>query len=285
MLIDWFTVFAQALNFLVLVWLLKRYLYKPILHAIDIREQRIDTQVNDATALQLKAQNELDTFTHKNEVFDQQKAQLMQQASESVDREKKRLTTVAEQEAHAAQIKHQQSLVKQANKLKKTLSRKATQEIFAIARKTLEDLAGASLEQQIVTVFIDVMNALDKPAKTVFAKALKTASATQAPIVRSALALSETQRITIRQAIKQTFNVDITLKFETKPALLSGIELSANGQKLVWSIEDYLSELEQKVNNLVLQCEQTQDEKIQDKQPAVSSEASLKKTAATTGKP
>ena len=27
MLIDWFTVGAQALNFLILVWLMKRYLY------------------------------------------------------------------------------------------------------------------------------------------------------------------------------------------------------------------------------------------------------------------
>ena len=41
MLIDWFTVGAQALNFLILVWLLKRFLYKPILDAIDAREKRI----------------------------------------------------------------------------------------------------------------------------------------------------------------------------------------------------------------------------------------------------
>ena len=37
MLIDWFTVGAQALNFIILVWLLKRFLYKPILDAIDAR--------------------------------------------------------------------------------------------------------------------------------------------------------------------------------------------------------------------------------------------------------
>ena len=43
MLIDWFTVGAQALNFLILVWLMKRFLYKPILHAIDAREKRIAT--------------------------------------------------------------------------------------------------------------------------------------------------------------------------------------------------------------------------------------------------
>ena len=41
MLIDWFTVSAQAVNFLILVWLMKRYLYQPILVAIDAREKRI----------------------------------------------------------------------------------------------------------------------------------------------------------------------------------------------------------------------------------------------------
>jgi hypothetical protein len=41
MLIDWFTVGAQIVNFLILVWLLKHFLYKPILNAIDAREKRI----------------------------------------------------------------------------------------------------------------------------------------------------------------------------------------------------------------------------------------------------
>ena len=48
MLIDWFTVGAQALNFLILVWLMKRFLYKPILHAIDEREKRVATELANA---------------------------------------------------------------------------------------------------------------------------------------------------------------------------------------------------------------------------------------------
>ena len=50
MLIDWFTVGAQALNFLLLVWLLKRFLYQPILDAISAREQRTALQLADAAA-------------------------------------------------------------------------------------------------------------------------------------------------------------------------------------------------------------------------------------------
>jgi F-type H+-transporting ATPase subunit b len=50
MLIDWFTVGAQVLNFLILVWLMKRFLYQPILDAIDAREQRIAAELANAAA-------------------------------------------------------------------------------------------------------------------------------------------------------------------------------------------------------------------------------------------
>ena len=65
MLIDWFTVGAQALNFLILVWLMKRFLYKPILHAIDEREKRIAAELADADKKKAEAQKESDEFKHK----------------------------------------------------------------------------------------------------------------------------------------------------------------------------------------------------------------------------
>jgi len=81
MLIDWFTIGAQALNFLILVWLLKRFLYKPILHAVDAREKRIAGELADADAKKAEAQKERDEFQHKNEEFDQQRAALLTKAT------------------------------------------------------------------------------------------------------------------------------------------------------------------------------------------------------------
>ena len=57
MLIDWFTVGAQALNFLVLVWVLKHFLYKPILDAIAAREKGIAAKLADADAKTKEAKN------------------------------------------------------------------------------------------------------------------------------------------------------------------------------------------------------------------------------------
>ena len=73
MLIDWFTAGAQALNFLILVWLLKRFLYRPILDAIDAREKRISADLADADETKAQAQAEREAFRRKNEQFDQER--------------------------------------------------------------------------------------------------------------------------------------------------------------------------------------------------------------------
>ena len=91
MLIDWFTVGAQVVNFLILVWLLKRFLYRPILNAIDVREKRIAAELADAAAKQTGAQKERDEFQHKNEEFDRQRAALLRQATDEAKAERQRL--------------------------------------------------------------------------------------------------------------------------------------------------------------------------------------------------
>src|ERR1700685_4022377 len=97
--IDWFTVIAQLINFLILVYLLKRFLYKPILHAIDEREKGIAAQLAEAEAKKAEAQRERDDFQHKNELFDQERAALLQQAREAAGAERQRLLDEARKDA------------------------------------------------------------------------------------------------------------------------------------------------------------------------------------------
>ena len=110
MLINWFTVFAQAINFLILVWLLKRFLYKPILQAIDEREKRIAAQLADAEAKKADAQKERDDFEHKNQVFDQERAALLKKAMDEASAERQRLLDEARRDADAFRAKRQEAL-------------------------------------------------------------------------------------------------------------------------------------------------------------------------------
>jgi F-type H+-transporting ATPase subunit b len=249
MLIDWFTVGAQALNFLILVWLLKRFLYKPILHAIDAREKRIATELADADATKAEAQKERDAFKHKNAQFDQQHAALLRQATDEAKSERQRLLDEARRAANALSAKREETLRNDAHTLNQAIRRRTQQEVFAIARKALTDLAGTSLEERLGEVFTRRLRDLDGQTKAGLGEALKTAS--DPALVRSAFGLPAEQRAAIQHALNETFSAEIHVRFETVPDLISGIELTTNGQKVAWSIADYLASLEKGVDELL----------------------------------
>jgi F-type H+-transporting ATPase subunit b len=249
MLIDWFTVGAQTLNFLILVWLMKRFLYKPILNAIDAREKRIAAELADADAKKAEAKRERDEFQYKNEEFDQQRAALLSKVTDEAKNERQRLLDEARKAADALSAKRHETLVKDAHNLKLAIGRRMQEEVFAIARKALMDLATTSLEERLGEVFTRRLRTMDGKAKADLADALKTASGPA--LVRSAFELPGQERVAIQKALNETFSADVHVRFETAPDLVSGIELSANGQKVSWSIASYLASMEEDVGDLL----------------------------------
>ncbi len=249
MLIDWFTVGAQAINFLILVWLMKRFLYKPILDAIDARESRIAGELADANAQRVAAQKQSDEFQHKNEEFDQQRDALLSRATDEARIERQRLFAEARSAANDLRTKQQETLRREKQSLTSELTRRTREEVFAIARKTLTDLAGASLEEQMSAVFTRRVRELNGVARDRFASALKASS--ELTVVRSAFDLSAEQRAAIQLAINETLATDTKVRFDTAPTVISGIELTANGYKIGWSIAEYLMSMERSVDELL----------------------------------
>jgi F-type H+-transporting ATPase subunit b len=249
MLIDWFTVAAQALNFLILVWLMKRFLYKPILHAIDAREKLIAKELADADARKAEAQKEHEEFQKKNEGFDQQRAALLTKATDEAKAESERLLDDARKAADALRSKRQESLIHEAQNLNQAISRYVQKEVFAITRKALTDLATTSLEERMGEVFDRRLRELDEKAKSLLGEALKKNS--EPALLRSTFDLPAAQRAAIQNALNETFSAEIHIRFETAPDLVSGIELTTNGQKVGWSIADYLASLEKGVGDLL----------------------------------
>src|SRR5277367_495477 len=128
---------------MILVWLLKRFLYKPILHAIDEREKGIAAQLAQADAKKAESQKERDDFLHKNEAFDRDRAALLKKAADEANAERQRLLDQARKDADALRAKRQEVLRNEQRSLSQDLARWTQNEVFAIARKTLTDLAAA----------------------------------------------------------------------------------------------------------------------------------------------
>jgi len=249
MLIDWFTVGAQALNFVILVWLMKRYLYRPILHAIDAREKRVAMELADAEAKRAEARSQRDEFRRKNDELDRQRATLLSQATDEAKAAGQRLLDDARQAVDVLLAKRQEAQRNDAHTLNQALGRRIQQEVFSVARKALADLASTSLEERMAEAFTCRLREMDGEAKAGLARALQTAA--EPAVVRSTFELPAEQRAAIQHALGETFPPRVRIRFETAPELISGIELTTNGRKVAWSIADYLVSLEKGVEELL----------------------------------
>jgi F-type H+-transporting ATPase subunit b len=258
-LIDWFTVGAQALNFLILVWLLRRYLYRPVLAAIDAREKKVAEKIAGAAAQETKAQVAAEELRKRNEAFDRDRQSLMHKATDEGAAERQRLFESARQDSQLLRSKLTQALAAERAELGRQLSMRTQAEVFAVARKALSDLAGASLEDRIIEVFIARLHGLSEEQGLALAGAgadtglpgvVSAAAAARAVLVRSAFPPSPVGRANVEVVIRERVGANVAVRFETAPELVCGVELTVDGVRLAWSVADYLSSLAQDVEAL-----------------------------------
>ena len=173
----------------------------------------------------------------------------MNEVLEAAKTERAQLLDAARQESEDLRGRLEQALRNEQQSLNEELSRRAREEVFAIARKTLSDLAGTSLEQRMTEIFLDRLRELNTEQITELKSAFKKSS--DALRVRTAFKLSAQQRAAIETVIAEILGKQKPLEFIIVPELVSGIEISCNGRKIAWSIADYLGSLAKSVDDLL----------------------------------
>ncbi len=269
MLIDWFTVIAQAVNFLILVWLLKRFLYTPILNAIHEREEKIKSKLEHAENELAEAKEEKAEFHRKNEKFEQRRESMLSEATEEADTLRRRRLEEARKEAEALRKQLEASFREEQENLSREIVERTQREVFAIAQKVLSDLASAKLEEHITDVFLRQLREMEKAEKESLEAALIRSP--RDTVVRSAFEIPAGQRRKVETALTQIAGTNIELSFEKTPRLIGGVTLTAGGYKVSWSIKDYLRSLESMIGELIDQEQEQSSEPITKTAPNESS--------------
>jgi F-type H+-transporting ATPase subunit b len=258
MLIDWYTVGAQAVNFLILVWLLKRFLYKPVLAAIDAREKKIAAELQLAATARAQSQKERDDLQQQNESLQGQRDELIRSATVDAGAQRQHLLEAARQESQELRSKLMGAVRDERAELNLAVVTRTRQEVFALARRTLADLAETTLEDRMLEVFIrrmqqmsDVQKSEVLPPARVLSAATAAAEGLAPAILRSAFELSPAQRVNTAAALKEWPCKGAALNFETSPDLISGFELTVDGRKLSWNVAAYLASLEERAKTLL----------------------------------
>jgi F-type H+-transporting ATPase subunit b len=239
--IDWFVLFCQIFNFLLLVYLLKRFLYGRIIKAMDDREAKIVARFADAEDMKVKATEAAGLYEKRNQLLNEAKEQMLNEATMAADAKRKELMEKVREEVDQVKARWQDMLVREHDAFFYDLRQRAAKQLYATARKALSDLADADLEERIVDEFIRRVKALDEEKSVQIRKAISGGG--NNVIIQSAFSISEQRRAQIEEVLKKQVTNGFTIRYLQQPEIVSGIELRVNGHKIAWSLNEYLETL------------------------------------------
>jgi F-type H+-transporting ATPase subunit b len=241
MQVDWLTVTAQLVNFLVLVWLLRRFLYKPIMRAMRNRADRIAEQVRMAEAEREQAQAEANRYQEKQREVDESRVALLEVAKDDADNLRRSLEDDARQEVAAIREEWLKTMAEEQAAFLGEVVEQTAEAFTTFARQALADLADAQLEKQVVERFLAELGTLNESE---LRELRATAKKGDEPLlIRSAFALPDSERARLRQVLRQTLAIDKDLTFERSKDLVCGIELRIGGRLVRWSLDRLLDDL------------------------------------------
>lgn len=250
MQIDYFTIFAQIINFLVLVILLRHFLYGRIIKAIDEREKRIESQLQEAAEKKKEADDEADSYRKMKQKFLTEREGMIAAAREETQNIRRELSKKAADEVNEKKAKWNEEIQRQKDVFLNNLKLSAGKEIYAIARHVLHDLANEELELHIMETFIYMlqkMNDDEKKKMMVFLKKKEDI------VIKSGFSIPESTRQSIHKTLHDQIGDDLNISYIISPDLISGIELGASDLRISWSIGSYLDSLEDELSRMFVQ--------------------------------
>jgi len=254
-LINWFTVAAQIVNFLILVALLKRFLYGPIVAAMTARESKIAANLTEARQKRQEAEQTEASLSEKIREIEEQRQEMLSVAGRQAEAYKKELFSQARQEVDEIRNKWAASLKREKETFLQNLKQSLAREVLVITRRALREMGNVELEQQLIEVFLDRLRQLAPEEQTAIRESVKGIGGEL--LITTAFELSEEIRRKIATQVQSQFGPGLAFRFATSVELLAGIELLTGSRKLAWSHGSFLDSLEETLSQAFQELEKS----------------------------
>ena len=237
MQIDWITVAAQVVNFLVLVWLLQKFLYGPITNAMNRREETIKSRFDDAKAERENAEQKARELDEQKKSLDDRREELLEEARAEADKLRKKLEHEGREEADRRRRDWIKQIEGDRAAFLEQMREGSAAAFRELASDALNDLARTPLDSAIADRFLERLDALDVDGRT----HMRDAARSQGQVtVVSGAELDADIRRRLTRSIHDMVGRELDVQYRIRPDLGAGIRLKSGGRTIEWSIDDYL---------------------------------------------
>lgn len=245
--IDWFTFGAQIVNFVILIALLKRFLYGPILEAMDRREEAIANRLEEARARREEAAREAKHYRSLQETLQAERQDRLAAAEQEAEERRRELVQAAREDVEYLEAQWRDALRRERTSIMHAVSERALEETVAMARRALTDLADADLEARAVDVLVARLRDAGDDDTDDLAAAFE-ASGGRATL-RSAFPLPDEAVARIQAVLREAVGEEPDLSVETDDDIGFGVELRVEHRRVAWTLDGYLDHLLERVED------------------------------------
>lgn len=236
--LDWTTFILEIINFLVLVWLLRHFLYRPVMKVVAERRAAIAKTLDEARATQdeaaaLKAQ-------YENRLRDWQKEREAARGAlrDEIDAERRKRLAQLEDEVAEQRRKEQVLAERREEGLLREARRQAKSLSGSFAAKLLARLADPAIQDRLLAMLVEDLGHLGDDQRQQLAAAQQAAGG--AVQIVSAFPLDKSQRDTVTGALQKALNINPEYDFREDGALLAGLSIHIGAQRLQANLEEEL---------------------------------------------
>jgi F-type H+-transporting ATPase subunit b len=236
--LNWTTVVLEMVNFLVLVWILKRFLYRPVLQVIEERRARVEATLSEARQRQEEADELRSQYENRIAEWQREKQAARETFQREIQQQRGQALEALEATLAAAREKARVLEERRWREFEEGAERKGLELGARFAGRLLEKLAGPEFEDRILPLLAQGLAELPDEQRSALRRA--AAAAEDGVRVETAHPLSSQQRDTIAHAVQDLLGAEVRCRFEATPALIAGLRLSLGDWSLGLNLRDEL---------------------------------------------
>lgn len=208
----------QALNFLILAWLLHRFLYRPVLAMVARRQKAIDDAFADAKAREEAALAKDREYATRLAGTEAERERLLATAQSEAEAERIRLLDAARAEVEAELARGRGALAEERRAAEVGLAGQAIDLGIGVARRLLRQLDGESIDAGLLERLLASPEAAGIAARD-------APGADRSITVATATPLDAATRLRFKSALRQRLGAPLEVSFTTDASLIAGAEL------------------------------------------------------------
>jgi F-type H+-transporting ATPase subunit b len=223
MTFDWWTLALQAVNFLVLVWLLQRFLYKPVAGIIEKRRQDADKVMQEAERAKAEAEAARQDYENRMAEVAAERKRVLDEAHEAIGAERRAALDDARKEAEELIETARENIEKEKSAALKSLKGQIAELAGDMAAKLLNKAAPHVSDDSYLQAVCDKIDALPAKEKGRLRKSLSAEDASLTVV--TAQPLSRNSKTEWRKKLVAALDPETRTQFATDSGLIGGAEL------------------------------------------------------------